>query len=737
MNENSMLQEKEIHLRDYLNIVRKRKFIVFSIFIITFTIVLISTLTATPIYEASTRILIEKNKSGPLMPNYGYVRYDPEFLQTQSQIITSYPVVKKVVKRLNLEETYDSYVAGMDESDFSLNAVVSWIKGLYAVVSKITNNILAKPVKTIQEIEEGEVSRADSIAEMISSGVIVEPVAETKIVKVSFISANPELAGMIANATVSAYMDQLLEMKMQASNYNLRWMRIKAEEEAEKLNKSEKALNEYMKAKNIATIENRVTIIPQKLAELSIELTRAETRQKELATLYQKIRSSLDNANEVETIPVIANEPALKSIRDQILKVEQNIVEQSKKYGPKHPVMVRVNSELKVLQTKHSQEIQRIIKTIKNEYELAISNAQDLLESLDKTKKEAVSLNEKFIQYGILKREIETNQSLYNSLIQKIKEQSVTEQVQNINVWVVEKAQTPEFPSKPNKKRNILLGIIMGLFGGVGLAFFLEYLDNTVKTPDDIEERYNIPVLTTISKLKNKNKTSYKMVLDEPSSALAESFKSLRTSIMLSSDSPPKTILVTSMAPGDGKTTVASNLAIAIAGSESSVLLIDCDLRRSMLHEIFGLKNTKGLSTFIAGASDMNIIQDVPVKNLSVITSGPTPPNPSEMLISKKLKDFIHELKNKFDFVIIDTPPVMSVSDTLIVSKIVDASLIVTRFGKTTYEMMNHGLKSMADIESKVIGTVINAVDEKKSGYHYYYRYNKEYYQYYSSDKQE
>ncbi len=729
MNENSMLQEKEIHLRDYLNIVRKRKFIVFSIFIITFTIVLISTLTATPIYEASTRILIEKNKSGPLMPNYGYVRYDPEFLQTQSQIITSYPVVKKVVKRLNLEETYDSYVAGMDESDFSLNAVVSWIKGLYAVVSKITNNILAKPVKTIQEIEEGEVSRADSIAEMISSGVIVEPVAETKIVKVSFISANPELAGMIANATVSAYMDQLLEMKMQASNYNLRWMRIKAEEEAEKLNKSEKALNEYMKAKNIATIENRVTIIPQKLAELSIELTRAETRQKELATLYQKIRSSLDNANEVETIPVIANEPALKSIRDQILKVEQNIVEQSKKYGPKHPVMVRVNSELKVLQTKHAQEIQRIIKTIKNEYELAISNAQDLLESLDKTKKEAVSLNEKFIQYGILKREIETNQSLYNSLIQKIKEQSVTEQVQNINVWVVEKAQTPEFPSKPNKKRNILLGIIMGLFGGVGLAFFLEYLDNTVKTPDDIEERYNIPVLTTISKLKNKNKTSYKMVLDEPSSALAESFKSLRTSIMLSSDSPPKTILVTSMAPGDGKTTVASNLAIAIAGSESSVLLIDCDLRRSMLHEIFGLKNTKGLSTFIAGASDMNIIQDVPVKNLSVITSGPTPPNPSEMLISKKLKDFIHELKNKFDFVIIDTPPVMSVSDTLIVSKIVDASLIVTRFGKTTYEMMNHGLKSMADIESKVIGTVINAVDEKKSGYH-------DYYHYYSSDNQ-
>lgn len=731
-----MLREKEIHLRDYLNILRKRKLIVFSIFIIIFTVVLIKTLTATPIYEASTRLLIEKTDVSPLMPNYGYASYDPEFLQTQAQIITSYPVAKKVVKQLNLEQTYDSYVAGRDESGFSLNAVVGWIKGLYAVVAKITNNVFAKPVKTIQEIEEEETSRADAIAQMIRSAVTVEPLEETKIVNVSFMSANPELALIIANATAKAYIDQLLEMKMQASNYNRKWMGIKGEEEAEKLKKAKKALNEYMKANDIVTVQDRATIIPQKLSQLGSELAKAETRQKELETLYAKIKKSLNNYEELETIPVIADDSVLKLIRDQILKVEQNIMEQSKKYGPKHPVMVRVKSELTILKTKRNQEIRHIIKTVKNRYELANSNTRDLWELLDKTKKEAVNLNEKFIQYEILKREIENHQNLYNALTSKADEQSITEKAQNINVWVVEKAQLPEFPSKPNRKRNILLGIIMGLFGGVGMALFLEYLDNTVKTPDDIEERYNIPVLSTISKSKDKDKDLYKLILDEPSSAIAESFKSLRASIMLSSsDSPPKTILVTSMAPKDGKTTIALNLAMAIAGSGSKVLIIDCDLRRPMLHQVFGLENKKGLSTFIAGTSGIKIIREGLPENLSLITSGPIPPNPSELMISKRLKDLVRALKDKFDFVIFDTPPIISVSDTLIMSKIVDASLIVTRFGKTTYEMMNHGLKQMADIEAKVIGTVINAVDEKKSGY-YYYHYNKEYYQYYASGDQ-
>jgi capsular exopolysaccharide synthesis family protein len=469
------------------------------------------------------------------------------------------------------------------------------------------------------------------------------------------------------------------------------------------------------------------------MAELGSKLAQAETRENELATLYDKIRKSLNRSEELITIPVIADDPALEKIREHVLRAEQNIIEQSKKYGHKHPVMIRAKSELKILQTKRDQEIRRVVKTVKNRYELARSNTRDLKDMLDKTKKEAISLNEKFIQYGILKREIENHQNLYNALISRTNEQNVTEQAQDINVWVVEKAQLPQLPSKPNKKRNILLGIIMALFGGVGLALFLEYLDNTIKTPDDIEERYELPVLSTVAKSKDKKKSLYKVVLEEPSSAQAESFKTLRAAVLLSSaDVPPKTIMVTSMAPQDGKTTIACNLAATIAESGSRVVLIDADLRRPLLHEVFGLDNTEGLSTFIAGTSDIQVGELAAQNNLFVVTSGPKPPNPSELLISKRLKILLGAFKEKFDFIVLDSPPIISVSDALVISKIVDASLVVVRFGKTSYEMMNHGMKQLEGIDAKVIGAVINEVDERKSG-HYYYLYNKEYYQYYSS----
>jgi capsular exopolysaccharide synthesis family protein len=732
MNEDMILKEKEIHLRDYVNIIRKRKLIVFAVFIIIFTGVLIITFASTPIYEASTRLLIEKAVASPLVSDYSYVRQAPEFLQTQAEIITSYPVARKVVKQLNLEETYGSYLAGANDSGFSFSAAVSWIKKLYATAGTITGSVFAKDANTTPEIEVDQMPAIDSIAEIIRTQIVVAPIPDTKIIELSFESANPQLAAMIANATAEAYMNQLLEMKLEASNYNRKWMGMKGGEEAEKLKRAKKALNDYMKANDIVTIEDRAAIVPQKMAELGSKLAQAETRENELATLYDKIRRSLNRSEELITIPVIADDSALEKIREHVLRAEQNIIEQSKKYGRKHPVMIRAKSELKILQTKRDQEIRRVVKTVKNRYELASSNTKDLRDMLDKTKKEAISLNEKFIQYGILKREIENHQNLYNALISRTNEQSVTEQAQDINVWIVEKAQLPQLPSKPNKKRNILLGLIMALFGGVGLALFLEYLDNTIKT-DDIEERYDLPVLTTISKSKAKNKSIYKIVLEQPSSALAESFKTLRTSVLLSSaEAPPQTIMVTSMAPQDGKTTIACNLAASIAESGSRVVLIDGDLRRPLLHEVFELDNTEGLSTFIAGTSDIKVFEPAVHENLYVVTSGPKPPNPSELLISKRLKILLGAFKEKFDFIVFDTPPIISVSDALVISKIVDAGLVVVRFGKTSYEMMNYGMKQLEGIDAKMIGAVINEVDDRKSG-HYYYLYNKEYYQYYSS----
>jgi len=362
------------------------------------------------------------------------------------------------------------------------------------------------------------------------------------------------------------------------------------------------------------------------------------------------------------------------------------------------------------------------------EYLLARSNERDLRELLDQTRFEAARLGEKSIQLGIIKRKVDTNRYLYDALIKKMKERGITERNQAVNVWIIEKAQIPKFPSSPRKKRNILLGIILGLFGGIGLAFFFEYLDNTVKTPEDVEEKFNIPVISTIDFFQDNKETIVHNVLADSSSLIAESFKGLRTSVFLSSaDNPPKTLLITSAIPGEGKSSISACLAAAIAKTGKKVLLIDSDMRRPVQHKNFNLENSSGLSSFLAGVSGKNESKNCdPVENLDIITAGPIPPNPSELLSSNRLKDTLKAFATEYDMVIIDTPPLASVTDPIILSKHVDGVIIVTWAGKTTYEMLRKGLKQLNEVDAPITGLVLNRFNARKSGY--YYNYGDYYY---------
>jgi capsular exopolysaccharide synthesis family protein len=393
--------------------------------------------------------------------------------------------------------------------------------------------------------------------------------------------------------------------------------------------------------------------------------------------------------------------------------------------------MITAKSELADLKKKKYTELDKAVQTIKNKYQLAISNQKSLKELLDQSKFQTSQLGEKSIQLEILKRKVETNRFLYDALIKKMKEEGITEQSQSVNVWVIEKARVPEFPATPNKKRNILLGIVLGLFGGIGLAFFLEYLDTTIKTPEDVEEKFNIPVIATVDLFKNKDKTIVEHVFDDPSSMVSENFKSMRTSILLSSpDHPPKTILITSMTSGEGKSSVCACLASAIAQTGKKVLVIDGDMRRPTQHKIFGLDNSAGLSSLLAGmdvSGDALINRKVDATGLiDIITSGPIPPNPSELLSSTMAGTLINKAAGSYDFIIVDTPPLASVTDPLITSRHVDAVIIVTWAGKTNYELIGKGIRQFKDICAPITGVVLNRFSAKKSGY--YYNYGDYYY---------
>jgi succinoglycan biosynthesis transport protein ExoP len=699
------MEEKEIHLRDYLKVIKKRRYTVYTFFTIVFVVVLIGTLSTTPVYKATAKVLIERVEPYNFSMMYPYYPpYDPEFYETQYQIIKSKSVALKVVNMLSLETTYENYF-------------------------KDAKKVLA---------DTKEKTKAEILADIITSGLVVTPVKNSKIVNVSFMSTNPDFAQVIANSVARAYVDELLEMRMGASKYSLEWMTKKAEEEKEKLEKAEKALQEYMRVNDIVTLQDKIAITPEKLSEFNAQLIKAETRRKELESLYGKVMAIGSNIKEAETIPAIASDPTVQSLRNQIIKAEQNIEELSKKYGKKHPAMIRAEEELRVLEQKKEQEIKRVIGTIKNEYELARSNEQNLRRMLASSKAEALSLNEKFIQYGVLTREVETNRQLYDALIKRIKEQSVTEEVQSVNVWIVEKAEKPKSPVKPRKALNLLLGIIVGLFGGIGMAFFFEYIDNTIKLPEDVEERLGISVLGVIPLLESKEESIIDLILKEPKSVYAESYKTIRTSILLSfADNPPKNVLITSMSQEEGKTVTSVNLAIAFARLGHSVLLVDADLRKPSVHTIFNLNNLSGLSTYLAGATtDLEVIFKEPLSNLTVIPSGPMPPNPSELLGSSRMHDLISNIKSRFDIIIWDSPPLMTVTDGLILSKLLDATIIVVKAGKTTYEIVSRGLKILkgrreTDVAARVIGVVINAFDIKKTDKDYYYNY----YTYYTSEK--
>jgi len=402
------MEEKEIHLRDYWRVIQKRKHTVLTFLFITFTVVLIGTLTATPQYLASTKVLIQENQFNPLAKYTYYSQTDPDFVATQTQIIKSQRVAEKVVSLLKLAQNYKTYFPRQPHHFTFVSDAASWFK--VRMASIMTFLTPARQATSDSKVVDNEkMSETDILAQMISRNITVTPVKESKVISISYMSENPVLARLVANTVARAYKDEILEMKMATSNDTIKWMNEKAAQERAKLAESEKNLETYMRRKDIVTVQDKIAVIPQKLREFSVQLSKAEARRKELATEYQQLRQAGTTADAMASIPVIAQNQTIQALQAQIVIAEQRVSELSKKYGPKHPLMIKAVGERDGLIEKKAQECRRIVKSVENEYELAGSNEQNLKDLLNKAKSDALRLNEKFIQYNVLKREEESN----------------------------------------------------------------------------------------------------------------------------------------------------------------------------------------------------------------------------------------------------------------------------------------------------------------------------------------
>ncbi len=728
-----MIQEKEIHLRDYLRVVRKRKWSIVSFFVLTVLIVVIATFTKTPEYYAGTKVMIERNTAGALTSTYSYTPYDPEFIETQNQLIMSASVVEKAVEALDPEKLYAVMFPEKKEKPSYVSMVSAWlkdqvttIKTMMGIDALLAGNAVGGIENPMPDVYAVPPTKADILGSVVKQNISVTPVQNSRILQIGFMSENPAVAMNVANALSQAYIDELIDMQMSVSGYSIGWMTQKAEVQRKKLEESEKKLHQYKKDHDIVTIEDRVTVLPERMSDISRQLTAAETKRKELSAVYNQVRNV--KKENLETIPAIAESVSVEFINQKILAAEQKISELSKKYGVKHPRMIAAQEELKGLKDSKYAELEKVVQTIRNEFQLAQAHELSLKAALDTTRFDAEQLGEKSIQLGMLQRNVDTNRYLYDALVKKMKERDITERNQSVNVWVIEEAKLPVKPAKPNKKRNLLLGIILGLFGGIGLAFFFEYLDNTIKTPEDVEEKFDVPVITTIDLVKGKKPDLVQDMMNDSASLMAESFKGMRTAIFLSAaDTPPKSLIITSVTPGEGKSSVTACLAISIAQAGKKVLLIDADMRRPTQYKHFLLDNSAGLSSYLAGVSDLETsLHRSVLENLDIMTSGPVPPNPSELLSSKNLAALLSDAVNTYDMVLVDTPPLASVTDPVILSRQVAGVILVTWAGKTTHEMLGKGIKQLKEVDAPMTGVVLNYFNARKSGY--YYNYGDYYY---------
>lgn len=731
-----MDNEEHIDFREYLRVLYKRRWTIIAVFTVVFLTVAIHSFTADPIYRATSRLVIEKENPN-LVSIQEVMAVDAtgfDYYQTQYQIIQSRTVAREVIRRLDLENSPE--FSPEPEDDF-LSKTKQWIKGSVQWWRDGLNSLLRTDPE--RAVLAGLQADKDSllVSEVIDR-INVEPIRNSRLVDVSIETGDPVLAARMANELVRAYIDQNLEIKLTAAKDAVHWLSERIDEERKKVEVAENALLQYKERFGIVTdfSSDAEKITAQKLAQLNAQVVEAEAKRVEAETRYQQALAVKESPDMLDSIPEVLSNELVREIKKMEVNLYTRMSELSKKYGRRHPQMLALESELKDLNKRKNVEVKRVINSLRNNYKIALAREASLKKAMERQKKESLDMNQKAVQYGVLRRQAESARNMYELLVKRFKETSLTEEMKTGNIRVIDRAEIPEFPVKPRKKLNLLLGLAVGLTLGIGLAFLAEQLDNTVKLPEHVKHQLRIPYLGPVPVFSTNGTregvTSDLIALHEPKATASESFRGIRTGIIYSSaDRAPQVILVTSAGPQEGKTTCAANLGITMAQAGSRVVIMDCDLRRPRLHKSFNIKRDTGISSALVGSCGLSdILLPSGVHNLDLIPSGPVPPNPSEILGSKKMGQILDALKKGYNRILIDSPPITAVTDSVLMSRLADGVILVIRAGDTPRPVIQNGLEQLQNAGASILGGVLNGVKADRGNY-YYYQY---YYYYYGDD---
>lgn len=728
-------ETEETHLRDYWRIIRRRLWVPISVVILAVTLTTIYNLRLPSIYEGVTKIEVEREDRvvnlKDLQINVGGGD-DTAYINTQLKILQSPRIAYLVVKALDLEHNGAFLPQSKDKAQNTTQS-----EGRLAVSNGESD-------------EKLEMQRLVRYTDTLQGNVDVRPVRDTRLVEIRYQHQERDLARKIADTWADVFIKSDLDRRYDANKKSGEFLERSIADYRLKLREAEEKLQNYRVRNQVLDFGEKQNTVTDRLAALNQLLLTAENERKNLQTSFEMSKATKD----VFTLPEIQKDSLvqelIKKLGDLKQKREQLLVEFTEEW----PDVKKVNQEVSQVEGELRAAQQRILGSLENQYRAAVEKENQLKASFAQQRSETMQQNEGAITAKMLQQEVDTNRQMLDKLLQS--QSSVEVSAAGLikpNLRVTEYSPMPRSPVAPKRAQNILLSLLLGLIGGIGLVLFLDYINNKVESVEDIDRHLKLPALGVIpifeqpksrKALGDGSQNGQELVPAngvangdgsviltqvEANSSIAESYRQLRTSLLLSSAGhAPRTLLITSSQPAEGKTTTSVNTAISLAQTGAAVLIVDADLRRPRVHKIFGLKNNAGLCNYLAGDCDLASLIQIAMPNLYVLPVGPLPPNPAELLGSAKMKQVVETLSSNFDYVIIDSPPVSSFADSLILSALVEGVIIVIRSGFTPREMAQRTKTHLQSVGAKILGVVVNQIKLQPHDYYYYSTYYSRYY---------